>query len=141
MKTALIVTGIAMCLYLWGVRSRKRLRRKGKVVLAGREGLSPESFYERFFNRKAVPPALVERLRVIFEQETGEDLSQLTTTESLAIELKALWDMDSLADVVIISRIEEEFGMTITQADAERIFTFGDVVEIVWSKVEQKNLV
>jgi acyl carrier protein len=68
-----------------------------------------------------------ERLRRIISEQLGVDESQVTPNASFEEDLNA----DSLDLVELIMSLEEEFGIEISEEDAERIRTVGDAVEYV----------
>jgi acyl carrier protein len=55
--------------------------------------------------------------------------------------LNFFWQEDSLADVEIFERIEEEFQIKLHQSDFDGLetTTINDIVNIVWRKVREKN--
>ncbi|MBI1764843.1 MAG: hypothetical protein HYR56_25820 [Acidobacteria bacterium] len=149
MQLALSAIGLVLALLLlffWRCLNKDRKAKKQRVeaILADRERLSPESFYERFFKGETVPAETVAKVRAIFEEEicAGIDLSRLAADDDfLSTDLKLLWELDSLASVEVICRIEKEFGIEISRQEAAQMNTFNQVVEIVWRKVQQQNLV
>jgi acyl carrier protein len=68
-----------------------------------------------------------ERLRRIISEQLGVDESQVTPQASFEEDLNA----DSLDLVELIMSLEEEFGIEISEEDAERIRTVGDATEYV----------
>jgi acyl carrier protein len=68
-----------------------------------------------------------ERLRRIISEQLGVDESQVTPNASFEEDLNA----DSLDLVELIMSLEEEFGIEISEEDAEKIRTVGDAVEYV----------
>jgi acyl carrier protein len=68
-----------------------------------------------------------ERLRRIISEQLGVDESQVTPNASFEEDLNA----DSLDLVELIMSLEEEFGVEISEEDAERIRTVGDAAEYI----------
>jgi acyl carrier protein len=58
-----------------------------------------------------------------------EELTREATLESL--------DIDSLDLVEIAQIVEEEHGVKLTTDDAERLQSFGDVLDLVWERAQQ----
>jgi len=68
-----------------------------------------------------------ERLKKIIVEQLGVDEEEVTTTASFVEDLNA----DSLDLVELIMSLEEEFGMEISDEDAERIQKVSDAVEFI----------
>jgi acyl carrier protein len=71
--------------------------------------------------------SLDERLRRIISDQLGVDESQVTPNASFEEDLNA----DSLDLVELIMSLEEEFGIEISEEDAEKIRTVGDAEEYI----------
>ena len=68
-----------------------------------------------------------ERLKRIISEQLGVDEVQVTPNASFEEDLNA----DSLDLVELIMSLEEEFGIEISEEDAEKIRTVGDASEYV----------
>ena len=68
-----------------------------------------------------------ERLKKIIVEQLGVDEEEVTPTASFVEDLNA----DSLDLVELIMSLEEEFGMEISDEDAERIQKVSDAVEFI----------
>ena len=68
-----------------------------------------------------------ERLKKIIVEQLGVDEDEVTPTASFVEDLNA----DSLDLVELIMSLEEEFGMEISDEDAERIQKVSDAVEYI----------
>ncbi|MGZ8474802.1 MAG: acyl carrier protein [Candidatus Limnocylindria bacterium] len=68
-----------------------------------------------------------ERLKKIIVEQLGVDEEEVTATASFVEDLNA----DSLDLVELIMSLEEEFGMEISDEDAERIQKVSDAVEYI----------
>jgi acyl carrier protein len=68
-----------------------------------------------------------ERLKKIIVEQLGVDEEEVTPTASFVEDLNA----DSLDLVELIVSLEEEFGMEISDEDAERIQKVSDAVEYI----------
>ena len=68
-----------------------------------------------------------ERLKKIIVEQLGVDEEEVTPTASFVEDLNA----DSLDLVELIMSLEEEFGMEISDEDAERIQKVQDAVEYI----------
>jgi acyl carrier protein len=70
---------------------------------------------------------MVARLRKIVAEQLGVEESQVVPSASFADDLKA----DSLDLVELIMSLEEEFGLEISDEEAEQIGTVSDAVEYI----------
>ena len=68
-----------------------------------------------------------DRLKKIIVEKLGVDEEEVTPTASFVEDLNA----DSLDLVELIMSLEEEFGMEISDEDAERIQKVSDAVEYI----------
>ncbi len=68
-----------------------------------------------------------ERLKKLIVEQLGVDEEEVTPTASFVEDLNA----DSLDLVELIMSLEEEFGMEISDEDAERIQKVSDAVEFI----------
>lgn len=68
-----------------------------------------------------------ERLKKIIVEQLGVDEEEVTSQASFVEDLNA----DSLDLVELIMSLEEEFGMEISDEDAERIQKVSDAVEYI----------
>jgi acyl carrier protein len=75
------------------------------------------------------------------EDVLDADLSRLSAEDDFSKNLNFFWQEDSLADVEIFERIEEEFQIKLHQSDFDGLetTTINDIVNIVWRKVREKN--
>jgi acyl carrier protein len=71
--------------------------------------------------------AIDERLRRIISEQLGVDEAQVTPNASFEEDLNA----DSLDLVELIMSLEEEFGVEISEEDAERIRTVADASDYI----------
>lgn len=72
------------------------------------------------------------RLKKIVVEQLGVDEADVTPEASFVDDLNA----DSLDLVELIMSLEEEFGMEISDEDAEKIRTVGDAVEYIQERQE-----
>lgn len=71
-------------------------------------------------------------VNIIAEQLGVDDVKGITMETSLMKDLEA----DSLDAVEIMMALEDEFGITVPDEDAEKFRNIGDIVKYVESKVE-----
>lgn len=76
---------------------------------------------------------LFEKVVNIIAEQLGVDaVEDITAETSLMKDLEA----DSLDAVEIMMELEDEFGITIPDEDAEKFENIGDIVKYVESKIE-----
>jgi len=66
-----------------------------------------------------------KRVQEIMGEHLGVEPARLTDTSSFVEDIGA----DTLDIVELVMNLEEEFGITIPDADAEKILTLGDLVD------------
>jgi acyl carrier protein len=122
---------------MWIYASRAK-RKRFEAAFAGREPLDAQAFYERYFQSRGVPADVVIKVRRILEDVLDADLSRLKAEDDLTSNLSFFFQYDSMADVELVIRLEEEFGIKITDAEAEQTHTVEDIVSLVWLKLRQR---
>ena len=110
-----------------------------KKAFSGRESLSPQQFYERYFESQGVPLEVVVKIRELLEKHLEADLSRLSAEDDFSKNIQFFWDFDSLADVEIVMALEEEFDIKLTDADARKMCTVRDIVNEIRNKVRAKR--
>lgn len=120
-------------------RESQRKAEKIKAAFAGREPLSPEAFYERYFLELGVAPNIVGGVRSILEEHLDADLSQLVAEDDFSKNLSFFWDFDSMANAEIVVALERHFQIKISDAEAEQTFTVLDLVQLVARKRAQAS--
>ena len=78
-------------------------------------------------------------VRQVLEEVLSTDLSRLAADDDFTVNLKFFLESDSLADVEIITELEQKFGIKFTNEEAERMTTVASIVDGVWSKEKQKT--
>jgi acyl carrier protein len=134
----LLIAVIAVAAVLMGRWESRAKRRKLEEAFRGRRPLDERTFYETYFQSRGVPPAVVSRVRKILEEELEADLSRLSSKDDFQKNLSFFWQCDSMADVEVVVRLEEEFGITITDAEAGKTSTVEDLVNLVWLKLGRR---
>lgn len=135
--TLAVVAIVAIVVFVaWMVRRDARLQAKQlEEAFVGRESLTPQAFYDRYFLGLGIAPEVVFGIRQILEEQLGADLSRLQAEDDFSRNLSFFWDWDSLADVEILVAIEERFQIKISDAEAEKTHTVLELVQLVADKV------
>jgi len=75
----------------------------------------------------ATKKEIVERVKQIVSEQLGVDEAEVTPSASFADDLGA----DSLDQVELVMALEEEFGLSISDEDTEKIRTVQDAIDYV----------
>jgi len=136
-----VIVGLTLISIPLGIIGDKRRNKELENVFGGRQELDEQDFYERYFESKGIPFYIVRKIREILEEVLNADLSRLSAEDDFSKNLNFFWQEDSLADVEIFEKIEEEFEIKFYQSDFENLETtsVNDIVNIVWRKVKEKN--
>ena len=78
-----------------------------------------------------------QRLKDIVIDRLGVDDSEVSRDANFGEDL----DADSIDSVLLVQDIEKEFGISIPDADAEKIHTFGEAVDYINQFSESKAYV
>lgn len=134
MKIALlIIVGIVVIVLVCKLESRRRKARI-EAAFAGRERLTSEQFYERYFKEAGVPFSVVSGVRKVLEEELGADLARMSAEDDFSRNLKFFWAFDDMADVAIVKALESHFDVSVTDAEAADTHTVSDIVSLIHSK-------
>ena len=89
-----------------------------------------------FFNlqKNTTMSEIESRVKAIIVEKFGVSESEVTSEANFTNDLSA----DSLDRVELIMEIEDEFGISIPEDQAEKIATVGDAVKYVEEKVAEK---
>lgn len=134
----LIALLIGICIPIWLWESKAK-RKKVEETFANRQPLDERAFYERYFESRGVPFFVVSKVRQILEEELEADMSRLSVEDDFTKNLCFFWQYDSLADVRIVVRLEEEFGIKITDAETGTADTVENLIDFVWMKLRQRT--
>ena len=77
-------------------------------------------------------PSVTDRLKRIVVEQLGVDEDEVTAEASFVDDLNA----DSLDLVELVMSLEEEFGVEISDEEAEGIVTVGDAIQFVEDRLE-----
>jgi acyl carrier protein len=133
----LVLGGIGLLVFLV-MRYGERAKTRGmELAFAGRESLSEEQFYERYFRGRGVPADVAARVRRIMERVLEADLSRLNAEDDLSKDLSFFWEYDSMADVMLMIELEKEFVIKFSDDETKAMRTVRDIVEGVWQKYRE----
>mgnify|MGYP000082493998 CR=1 FL=1 len=113
---SLLVFGvIVLCLL---VDSDKKTKRQLDDLFANRNRSDDNEYYDIFFSDSGIPKNVVSRIRSLFSEHIGVDLSLLEADDDFSTDYSLIWDLDSMADVEIVISLEKEFGIEISDGEA-----------------------
>src|SRR5215203_3674503 len=101
-----ILLAIGIPMWIYESRSKKK---RFEAAFAGREPMDEQTFYERYFESRGAPADVVIKVRRILEEVLDADLSRLKAEDDLTKNLSFFFQYDSMADVEMVERLEEEF--------------------------------
>lgn len=110
-----------------------------EAAFAGRDPLDDQSFYETYFDSRGVSADVVAKVRRILEDEFDLDFSRLSAEDDFAQNLSFIVDYGSLDHVEVVIRLEEDFNIKITDAEAQRTTTVECIVHLVSDKLSQRE--
>lgn len=115
--------------------------KKIEEVFGNRQTLNERDFYERYFQSQGIPFYVVKKFREILEEVLDADFSRLSAEDDFSKNLNFFWQEDSLADVEIFEKIEEEFDITLTRTDFDHIKTMSitNIVNMIWRKIQERE--
>ena len=111
-------------------------KRKARKKIAGRPRRSSLEFGQTFYPAN---PEIAAKVRDILSENLPVDLSQLEPKDQPVFDLY-MDALDSMATLEFIIALEEEFGISIDDIDAEKMRTFDDVCKYVIAMLEGKKI-
>ncbi len=122
--------------YFWDEGKRKQ---KLEAAFIGRVPDDERTYFETYFEARGVPADVVRKIKHVLEDELEADLSCLRAEDDFAHNLNFFFEHDSLADVKIVTRLEEKFSVKITDAEAGAVSSIEGIVDLVWSKIRPRE--
>lgn len=108
-----------------------------EIAFKGREPLTSNEFYSKYYKDKGIPFNVVNGVKHILETELDADLSRLSNKDDFSQNLNFFWDLDSLADVAIVVSLEKFFSIKIEDSEAESMHTIDDIIYSVTNKLNR----
>lgn len=112
------------------------LRRLVEKFMGGRLRRSSAEFGREYYPDNA---DIAARVRDILAKHIPLNIDRLEPSDRPVIDLK-MDDLDSMSAAEFIIALEKEYGISIANADAERMKTFDDICRYVISKLKEKNV-
>jgi acyl carrier protein len=112
---------------------------RAEAAFHGREPLDDRALWERYFRQYGVAENTAARVRKVLTEALQTDLSRIRDTDDFSKELAFFWEWDSMADVEAVLGLESEFQISITDAEAEAMKTFRDVVLVIHEKIKNRG--
>lgn len=126
----------AIFLWVWVKLDKRQKHKNIETAFSLREPLSKEIFYHTFYKKKDIPFHVVTGVLKVLEEQFQVDVSRIRSHDDLSNNLSFFFEYDSMADVEIICALEDEFGITITNSEAQSISTIEQIIGFVSNKVE-----
>lgn len=136
-----LIAGLVIISVPLGILGDNLRNKELEEIFGNRQRLDERDFYERYFESQGIPFYVVKKIREILEEILDADLSRLSAEDDFSKNLNFFWQDDSLADVEIFEKIEEEFDIKFHQSDFENLktLTVSDIVNIVWQKIRERE--
>ena len=134
---AIAAVGLMVFVLLAGPLARREKQKKDKFIaeqFGDREHLSPEGFYEAYFSSQGYSREIVIGIRGIMEKVLDADLSFLKESDDFSKNLSFFWEFDSMANAELVQKIEQQFGIRITDQEAEATKTVRQLIDLVQVK-------
>ena len=131
----LLFLGLVALVWFEIRRSERARKRKLTDTFAGREPLTPEQFYQRYYADSGIAPEVVLAIHRILEQELETALPYLQPQDSFAGNLRFLFEFDSMADVALLLAIEDHFQISFTDEEAKATRTVAELIQSVADKL------
>lgn len=112
---------------------------RAEAIFHGRDALDDQSLWEKYFKQYGVEETTVSRVRKVLSGVLQTDLSRIHDSDDFSKELAFFWDWDSMADVEAVQALESEFGIAITDSEAEAMKTLKDIVLGIHEKLGRKT--
>jgi acyl carrier protein len=130
-KIAAFAVALAAVIGLY-VAQHISMKRRLKSMLAAREPIPAADFGSRHYpdaTRAEIATFILQKV----EEITGYDFTGALPSDRWTDDLH-LDELDSLVSVEILREVERRFGIAIDDAEATKVKTLGDLVELVSSK-------
>ncbi|MGD9587386.1 MAG: acyl carrier protein [Pyrinomonadaceae bacterium] len=113
-----------------------QIRKKADRFFAGREPLTDYAFHSRYFREQKSHPDLTAKVRRILKEECNID--PRVVPHDRIDQVANVLNIDGMDLVELVMRLEEEFGISINDAEAGSCTTFVDIYDMVMRKVAIK---
>lgn len=140
MNIAIGISCLALTVGLWFFFETRRINREFEFAMHGRDALSAENFYARFYGNSGIPFDTVAIVRQVLEDELQVDVSRFVPTDDFSRNLRFLLDSDSMMDVAIVEGLEKCFGISISDEEAIVTLTLDNIVNLVHKKTSDRHL-
>ena len=105
-----------------------RRRRKVQAAFANRPVLTDQQFFETYFLSRDVPAQVCSGVRRVLQEQLGADMSRLSAEDDFTKNLKFFFDFDSMVNVEIVLGLEREFGIKLSDEEAQKMHTVKEIV-------------
>ncbi|QKJ67505.1 hypothetical protein HQN60_12750 [Deefgea piscis] len=138
MKAMLLVVFVVVLLFFWVGAETSRRNKQIEKAFSGRESLTIEQFYSRYFQDKGIPFSIVAGVVKTLEEQLNADMSRIRPDDDFSKILEFFWAYDDMADVAIVVEFEKLFDIVISNDEAESTHTIADIVNLIHFKREAR---
>ena len=131
----LVIVFVCLISFMIVWRERENEKRARDRVFQGREALSDDTYYQRFFEKKGIPKYIAIGVRQVLSEQLQTDLSRLSSEDDFSTNLAFFFEYDSMVDVEIVCALENRFDISFSNEEAEGMRTISDIVQLVHSKL------
>lgn len=118
---------------------RDWFRREMDRAFGDRTAAAAEALRRREFEDGGVAAEVAAELRGLLESTFDADFARIAPEDDFQKELDFLWQVDSLADAMIVTSLETRFRVQLPAQETFAARTFGDLVRLVAGKVEESR--
>jgi acyl carrier protein len=130
--------GLCALALTWAITKYYLSKREARRQVYGdRFRITPDEYLDQYFHSTSFPKPVVLGVMKILNDETSQDFYRISPDERFDGPLDLLLDGMDLVEVVM--RLEQDFGIEVTDAEAESTKTPRQVIELVASKVIQHH--
>jgi acyl carrier protein len=116
---------------------RDWFRREMDRAFGDRTAAAAETLRRREFEEGGIAAEVAAELRGLLESTFDADFARIAPEDDFQKELGFLWQVDSLADAMIVTSLETRFRVRLPDDETNAARTFGDLVRLVARTVEE----
>ena len=123
-------------IYLMIKYEDKKEQKTTEKIFEGRERLSKDEFYIRYYQQQGIPKEIVIGVIKTLEDTLGVDLSRLQPSDDFSGNLGYFFEVDDMADAEIAMSLKNDFCIQFSDEEASNACTIDDIIQLVKSKTQ-----